>query len=117
MTQDKPSNIHRIASLHILLVTNSDRAKGIRAPRSHDFAQQSKQLWIHANEQARVLTPKHLKMADGGAARQIRQMVDFIMLEAREKAHEIRTKVEFGARICHVGLYAAALVAWVWRAC
>ena len=26
------------------------------------------------------------------ATRQIRQMVDFIMLEAREKAHEIRTK-------------------------
>lgn len=55
-----------------------------------------------------MLSPKHLKMADGGAARQIRQMVDFIMLEAREKAHEIRTKVEFGARVCHVGLYAAA---------
>jgi vacuolar-type H+-ATPase subunit E/Vma4 len=32
-------------------------------------------------------------MASDGATRQIRQMVDFIMLEAREKAHEIRTKV------------------------
>ena len=30
---------------------------------------------------------------DKDASRQIRQMVDFIKIEAKEKAHEIRTKV------------------------
>ncbi len=55
------------------------------------------------------------------SSRQIKQMIDFIKLEAKEKAHEIRTKVRCGVQgrrgrgvcVCVPGIGFFCFVVWV----